>query len=270
MPDVNNTTDAAQASGSQWSMNRSVSGAGNASLTIEDFYKLLAAQLKYQDADNPMDTSEMMAQMVQTQMIETINQMNQMSVISYAAGMIGKEVTVGLIDEETKRATGEFKTGVVTGISLFDGTPMLYMDGGRYSLSQVAIVGNTGTVPPEDGEKDPSEEGKEPGTEVPGTGEVTGTPGTEGGTETPGTGEGTGTPGTEGGTETPGTGGGTETPGTGGGTETPGTGGGTETPGTGDGTGTPGTGEGTETSGTESGTEIPGTGEGTEATGDTN
>ena len=39
---------------------------GTNGLSINDFYKLLSAQLRYQDADNPMDTSEMMAQMVQT------------------------------------------------------------------------------------------------------------------------------------------------------------------------------------------------------------
>ena len=44
----------------------SVSAASN-ELTMTDFYQLLAAQLKYQDADNPMDTSQMMVQMVQTE-----------------------------------------------------------------------------------------------------------------------------------------------------------------------------------------------------------
>lgn len=33
----------------------------NSTMSLQDFYYLLAAQLKYQDADNPMDTAEMMA-----------------------------------------------------------------------------------------------------------------------------------------------------------------------------------------------------------------
>ena len=73
MPDIQFRTNESQDLSSNWSTSRTVSGAGNAGLSIEDFYKLLAAQLRYQDADNPMDTSEMMAQMVQTQMIDTIN-----------------------------------------------------------------------------------------------------------------------------------------------------------------------------------------------------
>ncbi len=51
-----------------------------------------------------MDTSEMMAQMVQTQMIDTINQMNQISVITYASSMIGKEVTVMVLDSQGWRS----------------------------------------------------------------------------------------------------------------------------------------------------------------------
>ena len=49
--------------------------ASSTELTMTDFYQLLAAQLKYQDADNPMDTSQMMAQMVQTQMITALTHM---------------------------------------------------------------------------------------------------------------------------------------------------------------------------------------------------
>lgn len=172
MPGVNGT-ESTTGLESQWSTNRTVTGAGNASMSIEDFYKILAAQLKYQDADNPMDTSEMMAQMVQTQMIETINQMNQISTITYASSMVGKEVTVALIDE-TGRSTGETKTGIVTGATLYDYPPRLVVDGERYMISQVTILGSTGETkppdkddavnPPDDGSgvKPPDDEGTKP------------------------------------------------------------------------------------------------------------
>lgn len=205
-------------------MYRSVSGAGNASMSIDDFYKLLAAQLKYQDADNPMDTSEMMAQMVQTQMIETINQMNQMSVISYAAGMIGKEATIALIDEKTQRATGEVTTGVITGISLFDQTPMVFVDGKRYYLSQVTILGNTGVTTPEEENDKPPEVGGE--TKPPEGGDVSGPPEDGNVTEPP-----------EGGdiSKPPEDGSVAEPPENGDDTRPPEAGGGTEAPGSGDG-----------------------------------
>lgn len=163
MPEVNDATSAASGQASAWSTTRTVSGSGNAGLSIEDFYKLLAAQLRYQDADNPMDTSEMMAQMVQTQMIETINQMNQISLITYASSMIGKEVTVALIDEKTGMLSGKTETGTVTGASIFGESPMLFVDGKSYYLSQVTMLGSRAEKPEGDGgDKDSGEDDKGP------------------------------------------------------------------------------------------------------------
>ena len=39
--------------------------ANNSEMSMEDFWKLLAAQLQYQDMSNPMSNSEMMSQMTQ-------------------------------------------------------------------------------------------------------------------------------------------------------------------------------------------------------------
>ncbi len=115
-------------------------------LTIEDFYSLLAAQLKYQDADNPMDTSEMMAQMVQTQMItaltsmeDAIMQMSQINTISYSTSMVGKTVTVAEVDV-FGYATGEETTGTVTGVLMGD-QPYIFIDGKAYAVSQIMTVG---------------------------------------------------------------------------------------------------------------------------------
>ncbi len=174
MPDgVSNDTQITQ--GMAWqTATRSVSGSGGYGLEMEDFYKLLAAQLRYQDMDNPMDTSEMMAQMVQTQMIQTITQLNQMSYITYAASMIGKEVVVGVVDQYGF-ATNEFKTGVVEGVNITANPPTLFIDGKRYELSQLVSIGKlpleedkkdpevSGKPEDPDGPKEPDEEGKEPG-----------------------------------------------------------------------------------------------------------
>lgn len=201
MPDIQFRTNESQDLSSNWSTSRTVSGAGNAGLSIEDFYKLLAAQLRYQDADNPMDTSEMMAQMVQTQMIDTINQMNQISVITYASSMIGKEVTVMVLDERGW-PTGEEATGVVTGASISGSMPTLFVDGKRYLLSQVVMLGSKPTVEDPKDPEDPKNPGD--GSDVPGSegsnGDDDGTPPVDGagdGNETPpvdGAGDGNETP----------------------------------------------------------------------------
>lgn len=39
--------------------------ANNSSLSMDDFWKLLSAQLRYQDMSNPMSNSEMMGQLTQ-------------------------------------------------------------------------------------------------------------------------------------------------------------------------------------------------------------
>jgi flagellar basal-body rod modification protein FlgD len=122
----------------------STSSSSSTSLTINDFYKLLAAQIQYQDADNPMDTSEMMAQLVQTQMIQAIEQMSQINVISYAASMVGKEVTMAEISATSGNFTGETTSGVVEGVLMGD-DPILYVNGNGYYLSQIMTVGTTGS-----------------------------------------------------------------------------------------------------------------------------
>lgn len=137
----------------KWNTERAVTGAGNASMDIADFYKLLAAQLKYQDMDNPMDTSEMMGQMVQTQMVQVISEMSQMNYITYAASMMGKEVTMAEIDSKGNYLD-ELTTGTVSGVGIGDNPPTLYINGKRYSMNQLVCLGKL----PKDTVETPSEE----------------------------------------------------------------------------------------------------------------
>lgn len=128
----------------------------NKSLSTMDFYTLLAAQLKYQDADNPMDTSEMMASMVQTQMIQAITEMTSMNMTSYASSMIGKQVTVAEVDSQGMY-TGD-KTGVVTGVVLGD-NPVVFIGDKAYNINQVVSIGE---IPKEDDKKDDTTKPKDP------------------------------------------------------------------------------------------------------------
>ncbi len=129
-------------------------------LTMDDFYELLAAQLKYQDADNPMDSSEMMDQMVQMEMMDATNSMvaaiqelTFSNLTSYATSLMGQEVTIAEVDPETGEYIGSIK-GVVEGVSL-GSYPTVVVNGKQYSVTQVMGVG---TVPELEGETD-SEEG---------------------------------------------------------------------------------------------------------------
>ncbi len=140
---------------------------GQDGLSIDDFYMLLAAQMQYQDADNPMDTAEMMSMMVQTQMIDAITQMAVTNTITYATSMMGKSLTVAEVDYNTGAYTNEYITGVVTGVVLGE-DPILYIDGNPYLMSQVMAVGE---VPLEE-ETETPEEGTDTEGETEGTTET--------------------------------------------------------------------------------------------------
>ncbi len=144
--------------------------ANNSDMTMDDFWQLLAAQLKYQDMSNPMSNSEMMSQMTQmgsmsamTQLSEAIasiatvtNNLSQVTLTGYSTGLLGKEVTIA-ITEKQKQADGSEKDviveeikGVVTGVDL-TGATSVYVNGKKYELSQIMAVGD---VPKkEDGDK---------------------------------------------------------------------------------------------------------------------
>ncbi len=125
--------------------------ANNSEMSMEDFWKLLAAQLQYQDMSNPMSNSEMMSQMTQMASMNAMqsvseavanfgtvtNNLSQVILTQYSTGMIGREVTVAVVKDG--EVTGH-KKGVVTGVDL-TGAQYVYIDGEKYELSQIMSVG---------------------------------------------------------------------------------------------------------------------------------
>ncbi len=115
-------------------------------MSIDDFYQLLAAQLKYQDPNEPLSNSEMMAQMVQTQMITTLDSMSEAidqlsitNITNYATSMLGEQVTVAEVDNDGNY-TGEDTTGIVEGVSM-GVPPLIFINGKQYTIQQIMSVG---------------------------------------------------------------------------------------------------------------------------------
>lgn len=108
------------------------------SLDMDDFLQLMVAQMRNQDMMNPMDNSAMMEQLTQMTTVEAMNSMIQTNQITYATSFMGKEVTVAAVSATNKV---EEVTGTVTGIGLFSGDPIIYVDNKPYSLSQIMSVG---------------------------------------------------------------------------------------------------------------------------------
>ena len=121
-------------------------------LTIESYFKLLAAQRKNQEMTNPMSNSEMMAQMTQMAMVQSIGTMtdavnNSMNITTqtYAAGLVGQESTVAVTKENEygQPVAVDVKYGIVESVSLVGGNPTIRLaDAGTdYSLSYIVGMG---------------------------------------------------------------------------------------------------------------------------------
>lgn len=122
---------------------------GNGALTLDDFYQLLATQLRNQDSANPMDNSEMMNQMVQMATVQAMTTFTDLTVTTYATSMIGKNVEVIYQDETTKKL--EKKQGIVSGVSL-SGSPLIFLQGDSEGYG-VGNIMHIGELPPEDPEE---------------------------------------------------------------------------------------------------------------------
>ena len=106
-------------------------------LDMTDFLNLMVVQLQNQTIDNTMDTSDMLNQMVQMQMITALTNMTDASVMSYASSLVGKEVTIG------DYSTGQLveKVVTITGSGLSNGKQVLFAGDEIYDLSSVMAVG---------------------------------------------------------------------------------------------------------------------------------
>lgn len=131
--------------------------ANSSSLSMDDFFKLLAAQLQYQDMTNPMSNSEMMSQLTQmssmstmsnltttmetmsTTMTQAMESLSQISLSSYATNLLGKEVTVADLDDKGELAGHTI--GVVEGVALTGSNPYIYVNGKAYTLTQLMSMG---------------------------------------------------------------------------------------------------------------------------------
>ena len=101
-------------------------------MDFDSYLKLLVAQMSNQDFNNPMDDSEVLAQMAQYSMLEGIKNMTLQSSISYASSLVGKTVTVN--DKE------QYLTGVVDSISIENNKAYLVIDGNKILSSKVTDI----------------------------------------------------------------------------------------------------------------------------------
>ena len=110
----------------------------NTKLDMTDFIQLMITQLTNQGIDESVDTSDMLNQMIQMQMVETMANLTDASIMSYAASLVGKEVTVGKFDSE-----GNLQeiVGTVTGTGTMNGKQVIFVGDEYYQMNEILAVG---------------------------------------------------------------------------------------------------------------------------------
>lgn len=106
-------------------------------LDVNDFFKLMTAQLQNQSMDNPVDDTQFISQMAQFTALQQMKDLNATFQSTYAVSFIGKNVKVNGVDEN-----GKMKeiTGTVDKINFSDGEAELYINGNYYKASDIKEV----------------------------------------------------------------------------------------------------------------------------------
>lgn len=114
--------------------------APGSSLGQDDFLRLLATELQYQDPMNPTDDKDFMAQMAQFSALEQMQnvaggvaQLGQQNDFAEAVGLIGREVGY-------TRADGTAASGVATGVSTSGGTVTIAVGADEVGLDAIRSV----------------------------------------------------------------------------------------------------------------------------------
>jgi flagellar basal-body rod modification protein FlgD len=107
------------------------------SLGMNDFFKLMAAQLQYQDPMQPTDNSQSMAQMAQFSLLESVQSMSQSLNFTVAASTMGKSVIYSTTDSAGNTVQ---KTGIISAVDLTSTSPQCNVNDEWIPLSSVSVV----------------------------------------------------------------------------------------------------------------------------------
>ena len=134
----------------------STSRKNNTDLDMTDFLQLMIVQLQSQTLDDTMDTSEMMNQMVQMQMVTAITNMTETNIMTYASSLVNKEVTIGIVNGDTL----EERVVTVIGTGMSNGQQVIFGqdengDVETYNLNQIMAVGK---LPPKEEAEEPGQD----------------------------------------------------------------------------------------------------------------
>lgn len=111
-------------------------------LDMTDFLTLMVAMFQNQDIDNAASTTDMMNQFVQMSVVQAVTNISKLiddsTVLTYAASLVGKEVTIG---EYVGNKLVETR-GTVVGTGMLNGQQVVFLDNDKsYYLTDIMAVG---------------------------------------------------------------------------------------------------------------------------------
>lgn len=117
---------------------RKAISSSNNELGKDDFLKLLITQMQYQDPLNPMDNTEMVAQLAQFSALEQMQNVATSTSYNQAVNMIGKSITATVYNEVTKQY--DYVDGVAQSVNIKNGEVYLKVDDVDVPIGSVATV----------------------------------------------------------------------------------------------------------------------------------
>ena len=113
-------------------------GKDNSSLNMTDFLTLMVTEMTNQSIDQTADTSDMLNQLVQMQMVQALVNMTDASLMTYAASLLVKTFTVGKVDDS---GIVQQTVGTVTATGSYNGNQVVFIGDECYQLSDILAVG---------------------------------------------------------------------------------------------------------------------------------
>lgn len=107
-------------------------------LGIDDFFTLMAAQLKNQDPSNPTDTTQYMGQMAQFSSLEQLTNISNSLNFAAASSVVGKNVEYSHSNSQTGQT--ETGTGLVSSVDVSGSSPTCIINGNTFKVSEITNI----------------------------------------------------------------------------------------------------------------------------------
>ena len=107
-------------------------------LGLDSFLKLMVTQLTNQDFMNPVDDTQFISQMAQFSTLSAMSEMSSNMKNNYVLSLVGQEVTCAKFNVSGSLVK---ETGKVERVTLSDNEFALYVNGEKFTLSQIMELG---------------------------------------------------------------------------------------------------------------------------------